>query len=231
MNKFYVYVAFRPNGIPCYVGKGSGDRWKIHFTRCSNPHLNNIIKRANNNLPIVIIKDGLNEQEAFEIEKAFIAALGRETDGGPLVNLTTGGEGSSGRVETLEMRARRSLLRRSLGKEWQKRNNAARKRALTAEVRKRIGDAQRGRKRSDEFKAKISAATKGRKLSKAHIEATRRGNLGKKRSEETRLKQSLSRLSWFAKHGGYKRKSLSAATKKRISDKLKDFNMKRKSNG
>lgn len=90
--QFYVYIIFRPDGRPCYVGKGHGDRW-TRTRGLGNPHLARIITKAGDDLPRVKIRDGLTEAEAFEIERALIKAIGREKDGGPLVNLTDGGEG------------------------------------------------------------------------------------------------------------------------------------------
>jgi len=104
---FYVYVLFRPNGIPCYVGKGSGQRWRRRDRHKRNPHLGHIIRLAGADLPAVIVRDGLAEHEAFDTEQAFIAAIGREPSG-PLVNLSDGGEGPSGAVKDAEWRRNRS---------------------------------------------------------------------------------------------------------------------------
>lgn len=98
---FYVYALFRPTGIICYIGKGSGNRINRHerFAKRDahrNPHLLNIIKQAGGTVPKIVIKDGLTEAEAFGLEIVFIRAIGREINGGPLVNMTNGGEGPSG---------------------------------------------------------------------------------------------------------------------------------------
>src|ERR1017187_5910233 len=91
---FYVYVRFRPNGVPCYIGKGTGSRWSRKPETYNNSYLVRIAKKYGL-LPVVIIRNHLSEQEAFEIEKALIKAIGRGNDG-PLANLTDGGEGVSG---------------------------------------------------------------------------------------------------------------------------------------
>ena len=97
---YYVYIAFRPwNGRPCYVGKGNGRRWRVHLWRSHNIRLRRIITKAGGDIPIVAIRTNLTEAEAYEIEKAFIAAIGRG-DRGPLVNMTDGGEGTSGHKQT-----------------------------------------------------------------------------------------------------------------------------------
>jgi hypothetical protein len=106
---FYVYVAFRPwDGSPCYVGKGKGNRWRRHFRTSPNRNLANIIKKAGGTIPTVVIRRGLFEEEAFEIERAFIKAIGRKAHGGPLVNLTDGGDGPSGARHSDEVKRARS---------------------------------------------------------------------------------------------------------------------------
>lgn len=107
---FYVYVLFRPwDGSPCYIGKGKGKRWREHAisgAKHKNRHLANIFKKSGGKLPAVKIREGLTELEAFEAECALIAALGRQIDGGPLVNLTDGGEGVVGMAHSEETKAR-----------------------------------------------------------------------------------------------------------------------------
>ncbi len=99
---FYIYILFRPwNFQPCYVGKGSGDRWMTHNwsrEKHPNPHLANIYKKAKGPLPCVILHEGLIEELAFEYERALVAAIGRVANGGPLANQTDGGEGLSGMI-------------------------------------------------------------------------------------------------------------------------------------
>jgi len=114
---FYVYVIFRPNGIPCYVGKGSGDRWIRHEQRQihENRHFRNIIQSARANgeeLPKVKVHEGLLEAVALEYEKALIAAIGRQHVGGPLVNLTDGGDGESGRIMRTEQKQKISAKKK-----------------------------------------------------------------------------------------------------------------------
>ena len=87
---FYVYILFRPwNGLPCYVGKGS-----VNGTDTIDPKdivipiailAYNIFKRAGGELPAVIIRDALTEEQALKIEIALITAIGRKSIGGPLM--------------------------------------------------------------------------------------------------------------------------------------------------
>lgn len=112
---FYVYVLFRPwDGSPFYVGKGKGRRWLDHKHGRRNRHLVNIFNKAtslNLDIPKVKVRQNLTETEAFEIEKALIAAIGRKKNGGPLVNGTDGGEGTAGHVvpEDIRQRSRHSI--------------------------------------------------------------------------------------------------------------------------
>ena len=102
--RFYVYVIFRPDGSPCYVGKGSGSRWRSRHGR-SAPLLD--LFSAHGELPIVKVRQRLTEREAFECERTLIGAIGRGSNG-PLLNLSPGGEGAA-RVTEAERR-RRTLL-------------------------------------------------------------------------------------------------------------------------
>lgn len=63
------------------------------------------------------------------------------------------------------------------------------------EVRKKMSDAQKGRKMSDENRNRLIAANKGRKLSEEHkkkLRTNHRGNTGKRFSEETKRRMSKS---------------------------------------
>ena len=110
---FYVYIWFRPDGIPCYVGKGQGNRWLR--TRPHNRHLKNIIvkaKREGKDIPKIKVRVGLTEAEAFDTEVAFIAAIGRCKNGGPLVNFTDGGEGVSNPPASVRAKIRKATKQR-----------------------------------------------------------------------------------------------------------------------
>lgn len=111
--RFYVYIFFRLDGSPCYVGKGQGRRWLQHECKKTtakhpNHRLAKIIEEANGiELPKVKIRENLTNAEACEIEIAFIKAIGRGHKG-PLVNMTDGGEGNIGWNPTQETRQKMS---------------------------------------------------------------------------------------------------------------------------
>lgn len=147
-NIHYVYIWFRPSGVPCYVGKGKGARWCV-FKRAHNPHLAAIIRQAGGGLPAVIVRDGLTNEEAIETEIALIAAIGREAHGGPLVNLTDGGEGNVGWSPSPETRAKNSAAKRG--------------RHLSAEHRQKISSTRTGQKHSGSTIATMKISMKGLK--------------------------------------------------------------------
>jgi hypothetical protein len=110
-NRFYVYVIFRLDGSPCYIGKGQGRRWLQHDAAAdshSNRRLARLIKEAatvGRRLPRIKLRSNLTNAQACETEIALIAAIGRGHQG-PLVNMTDGGEGTVGRSLSAEARER-----------------------------------------------------------------------------------------------------------------------------
>ena len=94
--RFYVYLWLRHKNSkhgarlsPYYVGKGSGNR-------AFNPRQRRV-KPPKDQSFIVFAQEGLTEQEAFDLERYYIALYGRKDLGtGILGNFTDGGEGVSG---------------------------------------------------------------------------------------------------------------------------------------
>ena len=147
---FYVYAYFRLDGSPCYVGKGKGERWRHRGSYGRNVHFVRIhaqAKRLGQVLPCVKLIEGLSEREALDLEAFFIAAIGREVDGGPLVNLTVGGEtGPTGYKWTAE----------------QRRNHKPRLGKLsTPESRALVSAKLKGRPKTPEHIANAAAARRG----------------------------------------------------------------------
>lgn len=180
--RYYVYVLFRENGQPFYVGKGARDRLSAHLApssekgRMRNQYKTNIIRamlERGLDVPRVKVAQQLTEAQAFEVERAFIIAIGRVPNGS-LVNMSDGGEGHSGRK--LSEAHRTALME---GKKRQ---------VTTPESRARMSAAQKG------FRARL-----GKKNSAAHNEALRVANLGNKHclgricSAETRQKISAAK--------------------------------------
>lgn len=195
-NQFYVYAFFRMSGVPCYIGKGCGDRWN-NRNRTHNRHLQNIFKKEPD-LPVVIVRSGISEAEAFEIEMALIAAIGRTKNGGPLVNATDGGEGVKGHSHSEE--TRRKLRQARNGRE------------ISPESTQKTADALRGRRRPPEVGERISAALKGRRHTPDQVAKNSAGQTGKTMSVEARSKISEA----------LKLRKRSSDTGKLISDSLKN---------
>ena len=104
MNDYYIYQYLNELDIPFYIGKGKGRRL---FAR----HLvegKNIVPKDKSK--IKIIEEGLTESESLELEKLIIQELGREREGGILVNQRCGGR-ESGQVFSDEARAKMSAAK------------------------------------------------------------------------------------------------------------------------
>ena len=95
---YYVYIYYHPDtGIPFYVGKGSGERYKKHLTNARNPHLRNKInklRREGYEPTIEIVFRTENEDLAYDIEEFMITQYKRSCDGGTLCNQDLGTRGS-----------------------------------------------------------------------------------------------------------------------------------------
>ena len=172
--RFYVYAIFDPNGVPRYIGKGTGRRLDQHESdavrgRHPNGRLSALILKAGGSLPKVKLRQGLTNDEACLIERAFIAALGRGSRG-PLLNMTDGGEGAEGRFMSAESKAlagRNSGLARmgmKIGPMSEDRRKAISKanlgKPLSAEVCKARSVSQKGRAKSSSWRAAISSGQK-----------------------------------------------------------------------
>lgn len=84
MNKFYVYAYLREDRYtPYYIGKGCGKRCYYRYGRNCKPPKD--VSR------IIIIKNNLLEEDAFNLEKVLINFWGRKCDGGILLNISLGG--------------------------------------------------------------------------------------------------------------------------------------------
>jgi hypothetical protein len=109
---FYVYVYKDPrptkNQQVVYVGKGFGDRAWYHWKKRVRHNKGfgaflALLRREKLEPIIEIVKDGLDEAEAFYEEISLIALYGRrDLNTGTLFNLTDGGEGTVGAIRTEE---------------------------------------------------------------------------------------------------------------------------------
>ncbi len=107
---FYVYELHNPiKNLPFYVGKGKENRFSHHFTKKDrNKHKSNTINKIVSLGEKVIIKIVFrtnNEIDALNKESELIINYGRcDNKTGILTNLTNGGEGLSGYIQSTELR-------------------------------------------------------------------------------------------------------------------------------
>ena len=93
--RFYVYAYLREDETPYYIGKGQGNRAYVKHKNYSNPPSD--LSR------IIFLETNLSEEDAFLLERQYIAKFGRKDNGtGILRNMTDGGEGMSGFKHTEE---------------------------------------------------------------------------------------------------------------------------------
>lgn len=127
MDSYYVYLYLDPRKSgsynygsysfdyePFYVGKGKCGRSIRHLQEYILENDNNKLKsnkikkiqRETGSPPIIIkYKSGIDEKESFDLEIDMIRCIGRKDKNyGPLTNLTDGGEGMSGYIQSEVMK-------------------------------------------------------------------------------------------------------------------------------
>lgn len=182
---YYVYIYFKLNGTPCYVGKGRGKRWKHHLRCNTNPRLAAEIKKAGGVLPVVMIREGLSDRAAKDFERVFIKAIGRGKSG-PLFNFTDGGDGTEGWTQPEHVKAAVSKAQRG--------------RKHSDEARAKMRIAQIGRKHSEETKEKIGRGNRGKTFSEEVRRRMSEGGKGKVLSAQHRANLVGSRRPKSAEH-------------------------------
>lgn len=109
----YIYGDLRFSNEPFYVGKGKKYRYKDHLNEKETKNIvkhNKINKIRNDGLmPIIqILYDKLTNEESLVLEIKTIRQIGRlNIKTGPLTNLTDGGEGHVGFIQTKETKLKR----------------------------------------------------------------------------------------------------------------------------
>jgi hypothetical protein len=138
---FYTYLWLRENGIPYYVGKGSGRRGFTRYThnvKCPPKEC-------------IVIYPAASEADAFETEIALIWYYGRKDLGfGCLRNLTSGGENPPNRTGLHNSDAHKRKIGRAL-----------KGRKFSKETLLKMRNAKLGRKLTQEHKNKIISTLVG----------------------------------------------------------------------
>lgn len=190
---YYVYYFLREEddsigkaGTPYYVGKGKGNR----ITR---PRKQGV---PTNPSYRVKIAENLTELQAHCIEKIHIALWGRYDLGqGILLNFTDGGDGVSGRRNSMETRLKMSLSAKKRmadpkAKAMVRASNSNRE--ITESTRKKMGRSMRGKNHSIESKKSMSIAQKQkwRKISTEEYQRICEIRKSHRHSDETKAKMS-----------------------------------------
>lgn len=197
-SSFYVYIYRDLDNTPLYVGKGRGKRFRHYFYESNgkvlsgrNIHLVHKVRKVLRDstcclYPELIFVD--SEEEAFDLEIYYIRKFGRaDKNLGTLYNLSDGGEGTSGRIVSLEERIR-------LSAQNSKENHPQFGKPKPVGVREKISAALKG-SNSPNFGKKLTEEQKAA-ISKRNLEMGLKppSRKGVKASEETRRKQSLAKL-------------------------------------
>ena len=155
---FYTYIYFTKDdkSIPTYVGKGKGRRYEDHLKPYCKTlfgrHVKNQIAKGIH--PVCLITEHATEQIAFAEEIRLIALYGRQDLGlGPLLNLTNGGDGSSGHKcpqhvkdqKSKDYKGRRFYIATDETKA--RMSESRRKRVITEETRNKLRATMTGKKR------------------------------------------------------------------------------------
>lgn len=203
----YVYRHIRlDKNQPFYIGIGlKDDNYARAYNKSNRTKFWKIIA-AKGEFEVEILFDNLTCEQAKEKEREFITLYGKKQFGGLLVNLTNGGDGTSGYIHTEETK---KILSRPRTEEHKKKLSLAKKGVkLSQRTKEKMRIAQTGRKQaeackeklrnrvfSEETKAKMSKAMKGRVFSeesKRKMSEARKGkiawNKGRNWPEETKAK-------------------------------------------
>jgi group I intron endonuclease len=164
---YYVYQHKKADSNEVfYVGKGKCAR-AFNATK-RNPYWQNVVNKHGFNVEF-IAKD-IDEEFAFLIEKEAIDSYKRK--GLSLVNLTDGGEGTSGFVHSEEHKEKLKGNQHGAstwGKTFKGKTHSDEQKAKWSKTRKGVTSPRKGVVLSDETRSKISASRKGSVVQKRRV--------------------------------------------------------------
>lgn len=176
INIYYVYAYLRKTDrTPYYIGKGKNNRAYQNHKHIPVPKDHSLI---------IILEQNLTEIGALAIERRMIRWYGRKNNNtGMLLNLTDGGEGSTGRITSAETRQKLSEVRK--GKPGTPKSD---------ETRKKMSKSMTGKTHSVESCQKMSNAHKNKIVSIETRQKTSNTLKGKPWSEARRLAQNNKKI-------------------------------------
>jgi len=184
MNIYYVYAYLRTDGTPYYIGKGKGRRAYLDHRHCPVPK---------DKSRIVFLAENLTEKTSLDLEVELIRSYGRKDLGtGILINLTDGGEGSSGVIVSEETRRKMSEAKKGIVPSDEARHKMSQSHkgiVFSDKHRRKLSESGKGRVVSDETRHKLSKAGKSR----THSDETRR-KISEARKRTIALQQNQSSL-------------------------------------
>lgn len=190
---FLVYAHYNFKGQVFYIGKGSLKRARERCSR-SNYWKSYVAKHG---LVVKIWAENLTEQQAFAMEKEWIALYGRKhVKTGMLVNLSEGGEGPSGVIpsaETIEKRRLKNVGQRRTEEQRAKFKITNKNNTFSEQARLAAKDALKNRVWTKEMSEEHSKLLKGIKKpprTPEHAQKIAEANKGKIPTDELRKKLS-----------------------------------------
>jgi hypothetical protein len=197
---FYTYIHKKASTNEIfYVGKGHAKRaWSVSGRPA---HWRNIVKK--HGLVVELVDSGISEEQAFEFEMFLIAEIGcKHNQKGPLINLTSGGDGAANPSETSRKTIADKATARWGEQQFKDRVVEAIKLSLSGvETRTALSEAAKRRWADPEYRAKQSE------------KVARRSELVKEKWQDPAYRDKIKQ----AKAGSIK----SAATTQRLSEASK----------
>ena len=251
---YYVYVYKDPrptkNQQVVYVGKGIGDRAWYHWNKrvLGNKGFGAFLAllRQEKLEPIIeIVRDGLEEAEAFYEEMKLIELYGRrDIRTGTLFNLTDGGEGLSGVIRTDEWRENISKalstdeqITRNMIASRERWANQAYKEKTVAAIRKALQDPEVIARReagkaafihTEAFRQTMSEATSKMWQDPAYVEKVTQAQKEVQGTDEARSRKSEASVATWAdstvrdkRTEGIKRSRTTAVSRQKTSEQSK----------